>query len=152
MTGLRTPLSNCPRWSALDGMWCSMHARRPCEACQDPSWVHGPSCSSQPCLTAPCTLPGTLFGPSNKPVLDPSGTICPFADAAGGWLPLLCTLNCTGVTEEVCMCGPDGDSMGVMLHLISWCPLGQLVTTRDGLLHAAEVPAACRRQPMPSQG
>ncbi len=45
--------------------------------------------------------PGTLFGPSSKPVLDPSGTICPFADAAGGWLPLLCTLNCTGVTEEV---------------------------------------------------
>lgn len=44
---------------------------------------------------------GTLFGPSSKAVLDPSGTICPFADAAGGWLPLLCTLNCTGVTEEV---------------------------------------------------
>lgn len=44
---------------------------------------------------------GTLFGPSTKAVLDPSGTICPFADAAGGWLPLLCTLNCTGVTEEV---------------------------------------------------
>ena len=69
----------------------------------DPSWAHGPSCSSQPCLTAPCTRPGTLFGPSNQPVLDPSGTICPFADAAGGWLPLLCTLNCTGVTEEVRM-------------------------------------------------
>ncbi|PRW34012.1 Xylulokinase [Chlorella sorokiniana] len=44
---------------------------------------------------------GTLFGPSSKPVLDPSGTICPFADATGAWLPLLCTLNCTGVTEEV---------------------------------------------------
>lgn len=44
---------------------------------------------------------GTLFGPSGKPVLDPTGTICPFCDAAGAWLPLLCTLNCTGVAEEV---------------------------------------------------
>ncbi|KAL4436739.1 hypothetical protein ABPG75_003878 [Micractinium tetrahymenae] len=44
---------------------------------------------------------GTLFGPSSKPILDPSGTINPFASAAGNFLPLLCTLNCTGVTEEV---------------------------------------------------
>ena len=33
-------------------------------------------------------------------MLDPSGAICPFCDAAGAWLPLLCTINCTGVTEE----------------------------------------------------
>lgn len=44
---------------------------------------------------------GTLFGPSSKPVLDPTGTINPFCDATGNWLPLLCTLNCTGVTEEI---------------------------------------------------
>lgn len=44
---------------------------------------------------------GTLFGPSSKPVLDPTGAINPFASAAGDFLPLLCTLNCTGATEEV---------------------------------------------------
>ena len=44
---------------------------------------------------------GTLFGLSTKPVLDPSGAVSPFCDATGSWLPLLCTMNCTTVTEEV---------------------------------------------------
>ncbi len=44
---------------------------------------------------------GTLFAKSPTPLLDPSGVICPFADATGAWLPLLCTLNCTKVVEEV---------------------------------------------------
>ena len=44
---------------------------------------------------------GTLFGLSSKPVLDPSGAVSPFCDATGSWLPLLCTMNCTTVTEEV---------------------------------------------------
>lgn len=44
---------------------------------------------------------GTLFGPTNTPILDPTGTICAFCDATGQALPLLCTINCTGVTEEV---------------------------------------------------
>ncbi len=44
---------------------------------------------------------GTLFGPTKAPILDTSGTICAFCDATGHALPLLCTINCTGVTEEV---------------------------------------------------
>ena len=44
---------------------------------------------------------GTLFGLSTKPILDPSGAVSPFCDATGSWLPLLCTMNCTTVTEEV---------------------------------------------------
>ncbi len=44
---------------------------------------------------------GTLFGRADRPVIDPAGLIAPFCDAAGGWLPLLCTMNCTTVTEEV---------------------------------------------------
>ena len=44
---------------------------------------------------------GTLFAPAASPVLDPSGAIAPFCDAAGQWLPLLCTLNCTLPAEEV---------------------------------------------------
>ena len=43
---------------------------------------------------------GTLFGASDVPVFDVTGAIAPFCDALGGYLPLLCTLNCTRVVEE----------------------------------------------------
>ena len=43
---------------------------------------------------------GTLFGASDTAIFDNSGTIAPFCDALGGYLPLLCTLNCTKVVEE----------------------------------------------------
>lgn len=43
----------------------------------------------------------TLFGVSDKPILDPTCAICPFCDATGAWLPLICTLNCTVPAEEV---------------------------------------------------
>jgi sugar (pentulose or hexulose) kinase len=44
---------------------------------------------------------GTVFCHAEGPVLDPEGAIAPFCDSTGGWLPLLCTMNATGVTEEV---------------------------------------------------
>jgi xylulokinase len=44
---------------------------------------------------------GTVFTYSERPVVDPAGLIAPFCDATGGWLPLLCVMNCTNVTEEV---------------------------------------------------
>ncbi|KAJ8613821.1 hypothetical protein CTAYLR_004905 [Chrysophaeum taylorii] len=44
---------------------------------------------------------GTLFARSPEAARDPSGVVCPFLDAAGGGLPLLCTLNCASVPEEV---------------------------------------------------
>uniref|UniRef100_A0A7S0R1R3 glycerol kinase n=1 Tax=Pyramimonas obovata TaxID=1411642 RepID=A0A7S0R1R3_9CHLO len=47
---------------------------------------------------------GTLFGYCAKPVMEPSGTIAPFCDATGGWMPLVCTQNCTTATEEVREC------------------------------------------------
>ena len=37
------------------------------------------------------------------------GLIAPFCDATGGWLPLLCVMNLTGVTEEVRAAFGDGD-------------------------------------------
>jgi xylulokinase len=42
---------------------------------------------------------GTLFGYSDKPVVDPEGNIAAFCSSTGGWLPLLCTMNCTVSTE-----------------------------------------------------
>ncbi len=44
---------------------------------------------------------GTLFGYSSKPIVDPTGAVAPFCDSTGGWLPLVCTQNCTTVVEEV---------------------------------------------------
>jgi xylulokinase len=43
---------------------------------------------------------GTLFGFSNTPVIDPTGNLAAFCSSTGGWLPLLCTMNCTVATEE----------------------------------------------------
>lgn len=44
---------------------------------------------------------GTVFTHSDAPVVDPSGLIAPFCGSAGGWMPLLCVMNLTGVTGEV---------------------------------------------------
>lgn len=42
---------------------------------------------------------GTLFAYSKKPAADPSGNAAAFCSATGGWLPLICTMNCTAGTE-----------------------------------------------------
>ncbi len=44
---------------------------------------------------------GTVFAWSPEPVVDPEGLVAPFCASTGGWLPLLCVMNLTGVTEEV---------------------------------------------------
>jgi xylulokinase len=47
---------------------------------------------------------GTVFAHASHPVIDPEGLIAPFCGSTGGWLPLLCVMNLTGVTEEVRAC------------------------------------------------
>ncbi|MCP3916559.1 MAG: xylulokinase [bacterium] len=44
---------------------------------------------------------GTVFTHADVPIIDPEGLIAPFCASIGGWLPLLCVMNLTGVTEEV---------------------------------------------------
>ncbi|MBI9098258.1 MAG: xylulokinase [Spirochaetaceae bacterium] len=44
---------------------------------------------------------GTLYGYSDKPVIDKEGNIAAFCSSTGGWLPLLCTMNCTVSTEII---------------------------------------------------
>ncbi len=41
---------------------------------------------------------GTVFAPNDRPCADPTGIVAGFADATGGYLPLVCTLNATRVT------------------------------------------------------
>ena len=44
---------------------------------------------------------GTAFAVSDAPAADPTGTIAGFADATGRFLPLVCTLNATKVTDAI---------------------------------------------------
>jgi xylulokinase len=44
---------------------------------------------------------GTAFTVSDHPSADPSGAVAGFADATGRFLPLVCTLNATKVTDAV---------------------------------------------------
>jgi xylulokinase len=43
---------------------------------------------------------GTLFGYSGKPVIDKDAVLAAFCSSTGGWLPLLCTMNCTVASEK----------------------------------------------------
>jgi len=51
-------------------------------------------------LTMSLGTSGTLFGFSKTPVIDPSGNLAAFCSSTGGWLPLMCTMNCTVASEE----------------------------------------------------
>ena len=42
---------------------------------------------------------GTLYAYAEEPIVDPNGNIAAFCSSTGGWLPLLCTMNCTVTTE-----------------------------------------------------
>ncbi|MEC9048255.1 MAG: xylulokinase [Planctomycetota bacterium] len=44
---------------------------------------------------------GTIFTRTQHAVVDPEGLIAPFCSSDGAWMPLLCVMNLTGVTEEV---------------------------------------------------
>ena len=44
---------------------------------------------------------GTVFAVSDTPTADPTGAVAGFADATGRFLPLVCTLNATKVTDAI---------------------------------------------------
>jgi xylulokinase len=51
-------------------------------------------------LTMSLGTSGTLYGYSDTPVADPKNGISGFNSSTGGYLPLLCTMNCTVASEE----------------------------------------------------
>jgi xylulokinase len=71
---------------------------------------------------------GTVFCYSETPVIDPEGLIAPFCDSTGAYLPLLCTMNVTSVTEEVRTAFP-GHDLRALDEAASAVPPGS-----DGLL------------------
>ncbi len=44
---------------------------------------------------------GTVFGVHHQPLIDPRGEVAAFCDSTGKWLPLVCTMNATVVTDAV---------------------------------------------------
>jgi len=52
-------------------------------------------------LTMSLGTSGTLYGYSDVPIVDPEGNLAAFCSSTGGWLPLLCTMNCTVASEQM---------------------------------------------------
>src|SRR5690606_11589825 len=56
---------------------------------------------------------GTAFTVSGSPTADPTGAVAGFADATGRYLPLVCTLNATKVTDAVArLLGASPEELG----------------------------------------
>lgn len=54
---------------------------------------------SQGIATASFGTSGTIYAFNDEPVIDPRGEIAAFCDSTGGFLPLMCTMNVTTVSE-----------------------------------------------------
>jgi sugar (pentulose or hexulose) kinase len=61
----------------------------------------GSGATSTGVVTVSLGTSGTAFAHADGPVVDPEGLVASFCGSTGGWLPLLCVMNLTGVTEEV---------------------------------------------------
>ena len=51
-------------------------------------------------ITASFGTSGTLYGVSDAPAIDDNGEVAAFCDSTDKWLPLVCTMNVTVVTEQ----------------------------------------------------
>lgn len=68
-------------------------------------------------LTMSLGTSGTLFAFSDRPVVDRRGRWAAFCSSTGGWLPLICTMNCTVATENVARAfGCDSRDAGALLE------------------------------------
>ncbi|MDT4761978.1 xylulokinase [Sphaerochaeta sp. PS] len=61
----------------------------------------GTGCVKPGSLTMSMGTSGTIFGYSDSCVSDRKGRLAAFCSSSGGYLPLLCTMNCTITTESI---------------------------------------------------
>ncbi len=61
----------------------------------------GAGCTSDGELVMSLGTSGTLFGYSEKIIADSKNRLAAFISSSGGYLPLLCTMNCTVATEQL---------------------------------------------------
>lgn len=52
-------------------------------------------------VTASLGTSGTLYATADGPVIDPQGEVAAFCSSTDQWLPLVCTMNVTVLTEQV---------------------------------------------------
>ena len=52
-------------------------------------------------VTASLGTSGTLFACSDQPIIDPKGEVAAFCDSTDHWMPLVCTMNVTVLTEQI---------------------------------------------------
>jgi xylulokinase len=52
-------------------------------------------------VTASLGTSGTLYATASSPVIDPEGEVAAFCSSTDQWLPLVCTMNVTVLTEHV---------------------------------------------------
>ena len=52
-------------------------------------------------LTMSLGTSGTIYVYGDSPLIDPAGNLAAFCSSTGGWMPLLCTMNCTVATEKM---------------------------------------------------
>lgn len=58
---------------------------------------------------------GTIFAVTDRPVAEPTGIVAGFADADGGYLPLVCTLNAARVLDVIArLLGVDHDGLSTL--------------------------------------
>jgi len=82
----------------------------------------GTGCVRDGFLTMSLGTSGTLYGYSDRPIVDPAGNLAAFCSSTGGWLPLLCTMNCTVASEQVrALLGID---LGRLNTLAEKAPIG----------------------------
>jgi xylulokinase len=71
---------------------------------------------------------GTVYAVSARPTADPSGAVAGFADATGRFLPLVCTLNATKVTDTVAgWLGTDAPGLATLALAATPRPEGPIV-------------------------
>lgn len=72
-----------------------------CGAGDNMAGAIGTGCVGKGDLTMSMGTSGTLFGYSDTCITDDKGRLAAFCSSSGGYLPLLCTMNCTITTESV---------------------------------------------------
>ncbi|MGE4454442.1 MAG: xylulokinase [Sphaerochaeta sp.] len=72
-----------------------------CGAGDNMAGAIGTGCVGKGDLTMSMGTSGTLFGYSDQCITDRKGRLAAFCSSSGGYLPLLCTMNCTVTTESV---------------------------------------------------
>jgi len=72
-----------------------------CGAGDNMAGAIGTGCVGKGDLTMSMGTSGTLFGYSDSCITDRQGRLAAFCSSTGGYLPLLCTMNCTITTESV---------------------------------------------------